>query len=315
MQVLGSGAVALVVAPALVPVPTPHGSQATVALVQGNAPLQDPAHRHALDQQALDNQVSVTAGLHGRKVSLVVWPESSLGHDPFADPALLTPLQGSIRRVGAPFLVGATIEAPALHGTARFRNENLFFRADGSLAATYVKMHLVPFGEYVPGRRLLAGWIKELNRVPADGIPGTSPTVFTLPEGTFGSVICYETAYPELVSSVVGRGARMIVVSTDNSSYRRTATSAQMVTMSQLRAAEQRMWVTQAALTGISAVIAPDGKVVDSAGLFQPALLTPTVTFATGRTVYARYGDWLPFGILIITGALAIVAIATRRNV
>lgn len=314
-------AAVLVVAPAALPVPTPAGPQATIALVQGNAPQQDPAHPHALDQEALDSQVRETGALLGRHVDLVVWPESSVGHDPFSDANLLGPLQATIRQVGAPFLVGATIGVPgtpgADGGAARFRNESLYFSAAGTLVARYVKMHLVPFGEYVPARRQLAGWIKELNRVPADGIPGHVPTVFALPHGKFASVICYETAYAESVRSFVARGARMIVVSTDNSSYRRTAASAQMVAMSQLRAAEERVWVAQAAITGISAVIAPDGHVEQRTGLFEPALLTPTVRFATTTTLYARFGDWLPFTVLAlgVLGTVGAVAPRVRRAV
>lgn len=308
-------AAALALAPiALPPAGDGHGPQATLALVQGNPPLQDPQHPHALDQEAVDAQAALTATLDGRKVSLVVWPESSLGHDPFADPALMAPLLSAIQSAGAPFVVGGTIEAPPKAGTSRFRNESLFFTADGSLAGRYVKMHLVPFGEYVPARQFLASWIKELSRVPADGIAGTAPVVFHLPQGTFGSVICYETAYPELVGSFVRQGARMIVVSTDNSSYRHTPASAQMVTMSQLRAAEQGMWVVQAALTGISAVIAPSGRVLSTAGLFQQRLLTPTVRFATATTPYGRYGDWLPLANLVVGAGLLAWAAATRRR-
>ncbi|HWD07885.1 MAG TPA: apolipoprotein N-acyltransferase, partial [Actinomycetota bacterium] len=284
---------------------------ATIALVQGNAPSQDPADPHALDQAALDDQVAETRQLAGKRVALVVWPESSVGHNPFTDPGLLDPMLASIRSVGAPFLVGATVPAAAPPGsdgtTPRFRNESLLFSATGSLVGRYVKMHLVPFGEYIPARRLLAGWIKELNRVPADGIPGTSPTVFRLagiPGGRVASVICYETAYPELVQTFVAHGARLIVVSTDNSSYARSAASAQMVAISQLRAAEERMWVTQAAITGISAVIEPDGKVSAETGLFEPALLTPTVRFATTTTVYGRFGDWFPVLVLVIGAAM-----------
>jgi apolipoprotein N-acyltransferase len=98
----------------------------------------------------------------------------------------------------------------------------------------------------------------------------------------------------------------MIVVSTNNASYGRTAASAQMVALSQLRAAEQRMWVAQSALTGISAVIAPTGRVVEHTKLFATEVLTPTVRFATTRTVYGRFGDWLPAAVLL----LAVIAIA-----
>lgn len=302
--------ITLAFCPALLPVPTPNGKKATLALVQGNAPTEDPANPHALDQVALDDQVAETARLAGRKVDLVVWPESSVGHDPFSDPTLLNPLLASIRATGAPFVVGATISEPGTPGVdagaARFRNESILFSATGSVLGRYVKMHLVPFGEYVPARRLLAGWIKELNRVPEDGIPGTAPTVFTIAQGTFASAICYETAFPELVGAFVAHGARMIIVSTDNSSYLRSPASAQMVAISQLRAAEQRMWVAQAAITGISAVIGPDGQVRQKTGLFEPALLTPTVTFATTETVYGRYGDWFPV-LVLAAGAAGLV--------
>ena len=98
----------------------------------------------------------------------------------------------------------------------------------------------------------------------------------------------------------------MIVVSTNNASYGRTAASAQMVALSQLRAAEQRMWVAQSALTGISAVVDPTGRVVEQTKLFDTAVLTPTIRFATTRTVYGRFGDWLP-AILFVT-ALAAMA-------
>jgi apolipoprotein N-acyltransferase len=101
------------------------------------------------------------------------------------------------------------------------------------------------------------------------------------------------------------------VVSTNNASYRRTAASAQMVALSQLRAAEQRMWVAQSALTGISAVIAPTGKVVESTKLFETRVLTPTIRFATTRTIYGRFGDWFPAAVLV--AALAAMVAGPRR--
>ncbi len=286
-------AAALVLLPGLLPVSSPSGAPVTLGLVQRPPPQKGAPD--APGQQSLASEVALTSGLVGRHVDLVVWPESSFDRDPLTASDLAGPLLASIRATGASFVVGATVDAPG----PKFRNESMFFLPDGTLAARYVKMHLVPFGEYVPARRLLAGWIHELDKVPADGIAGSSPTVFSLPHGDFGSVICYETAYPELVGAFVAKGARMIVVSTNNASYKRTAASAQMVALGQLRAAEQRMWVAQAALTGISAVIGPNGQVTERTGLFDTAVLTPTVRFARGRTVYGRYGDWLPAALLV----------------
>lgn len=287
----------LVLFPALLPVLSPKGAAITLGLVQRSSLASDAAG----DVQSLASETALTRGA-GTRLDLIVWPESSFDHDPTSEPAVASPLLAAIRTTGAAFVVGASVDAPG----GKFRNESLFFLPDGSLAGRYVKIHLVPFGEYVPFRTLLAGWIRELRRVPLDGVAGTAPVVFSLPQGEFASVICYETAYPELVSAFVARGARMIVVSTNNASYLRTPASAQMVAISQLRAAEQRMWVAQAALTGISAVIAPSGKVVAQAGLFRPAVLAPTIHFATGRSVYGRYGDWLPAATLIL-GAMALL--------
>jgi apolipoprotein N-acyltransferase len=298
-------AAGLVLGPGLLPVPSPSGASATLGLVQRPSPVPDP-RLGSPQEQSLRSEVALTRTLVGRKIDLVVWPESSFDNDPLTIPALAGPLLQSIRDTGASFVVGASVDAPG----PRFLNESLFIRPDGRLAGRYVKMHLVPFGEYVPGRRFLASWIHELDKVPADGVAGTSPTIFSLPnknQGRFGTVICYETAYPELVGGFVSRGARMIVVSTNNASYRRTAASAQMVALGQLRAAEQRMWVAQAALTGISAVIAPTGKVVEQTKLFDTEVLTPTIRFATTRTLYGRFGDWFPAAMLLVA-VVAIVA-------
>ena len=295
-------AAALVLAPGLLPVPVPKGAPMTLALVQRPPPGDDPGQGSA-QEQSLRSEAALTRALAGRKIGLVVWPESSFDSDPLMTASLAGPLLQSIRATGASFVVGASVDAPG----PRFKNESLFIHPDGTLAARYVKMHLVPFGEYVPGRRFLASWIHELDKVPADGVAGTSPIVFSLSQGKFGTVICYETAYPELVGSFVARGARMIVVSTNNASYRRTAASAQMVAISQLRAAEQRTWVAQSALTGISAVIGPTGQVVERTKLFDTQVLTATIRFATTRTVYGRFGDWLP-------AILFIVALATMAG-
>ena len=302
----------LVLLPALLPVSSPGGASAKLALIQRPSPVPNP-DGSSLQAQSLSSEASLTSGLAGKGIDLVVWPESSFDTDPLTVSDLAAPLLQAIRETGASFVVGASVDVPATSGGAKFRNESMFLHSDGALAARYVKMHLVPFGEYVPGRRLLAGWIHELDKVPADGVAGTSPTVFSLAQGNFGTVICYETAYPELVGAFVAKGARMIIVSTNNASYKRSPASAQMVAISQLRAAEQRMWVAQSALTGISAVIAPSGRVVERTDLFATGVLTPTIRFATAPSPYGRYGDWFP-ALMLVPGLGAIVAGAVPRK-
>ena len=284
--------VLLVGLPGLIPAPTPDGNAATVAMVQGNAPegTYDP---HEDDLVVLKNHAELTRTLAGSKPSLVVWPESSLDSDPFADERYIDAVTEVIGQVDAPFLIGANLDAEE-GADGEIVNASLFFRPGGTVAGEYHKQHLVPFGERVPIRSVLEPIISELARVPFDVVPGDTSDVFTIDEGTFGSVICYESTYPGLVRSFVANGARLLIVSTNNSSFERTAASEQHVAFSQVRAAEQRMWVAHTALTGISAVVAPDGRVLERTELFEQALLTPTVRFATATTFYARFGDWFP---------------------
>lgn len=306
-------AAALVLAPRLLPAGAPDGPEAVVAAVQGNAP--EDAGPRADDVEVFQNHLRLTRTVEGRRPDLVVWPESSSEGTVVEDAALAGQLRDAIRAVGAPFLVGATIDLPG----ARFLNATLFYRPDGSPGGRYVKMHLVPFGEYVPGRRLLVPLIgplvEEIGQVPRDGIPGRTPAVFTIAQGKVASVICYESTYPGLVRRFVREGAGLLVVSTNNSSFARTAASAQHVAFSQLRAAEHHTWVIHAALTGISAVVAPTGEIVERTGLFEQEVLVPQVRFATRPTTYARFGDWVPLAAVAAAGLVGLAALAARVRV
>ncbi|MGH2768498.1 MAG: apolipoprotein N-acyltransferase [Actinomycetota bacterium] len=294
-------------APAILPAGRAEGRSARIAIVQGNAP-ENLDDFHADDRQVFLDHLRLSSSLDARALSLVVWPESAIEVDPLSDPTYGAPLAETIRAAGVPFVVGASIDLPG----RRFVNTSLFFRADGTLAGRYVKQHLVPFGEYVPLRSFLEPLVKDLQRVPRDGIPGKRSEVFQLSSGTFASVICYESTYPDLVRSFVSEGARLIVVSTNNASFERTSASRQHVAFSQLRAAEHRMWVAHAALTGISAVVDPSGRVLESTPLFRPAVLSPTVRFSTGTTLYGRLGDWLPAGSLGLVAAGLVAGVAGR---
>lgn len=283
------GAILLLGGPGLLPSWDPDGNPAKIAMVQGNAPelLDSP---HLDDVIVLQSHIDLTRSISAEEFSLVIWPESSVDSDPFINPEMGEALFEIVRETRLPFAVGAIIDAPK----NRFWNTTLFFDADGDLAGRYEKIHLVPFGEFVPARNLLTPLVKELERVPKDGLPGNDRAVFSISEGRFATVICFESLFPGLVRSFVSEGARFLVVSTNNSSFGRSPASRQHLAFSQLRAAEHRMWLAHTALTGISAVVAPDGQIVESTNLFEPAVLTPEVRFATRVTPYARFGDWFP---------------------
>lgn len=304
---------ALLVSTAFLPVSEPLGEPLRLAMVQGNAPegLDDP---HADDLTVFANHVRLTEALTPGEVSLVVWPESSIDQDPASHPEFGVPLREIVLQTGAHFLVGTTIILPG----DRFWNTSIFISPDGEEAGRYIKMRLVPFGEFVPARSLFEPWVEELRQVPLDGVPGSAPTVFQVPEGKFGSVICFESTFPGFVREFVKRGAGFLVVSTNNSSFQRSHASRQHLAFSQLRAAEHRMWVAHTALTGISAVISPDGSILENTDLFEPALLTPTVRMATTRTAYGRFGDWVAYtsiAVVLAGGGVGFIRRRTTRSV
>jgi apolipoprotein N-acyltransferase len=233
---------------------------------------------------------------------LVVFPESSLDDfSPESDPGL----RGRLVAVGAAHdadvLANAAVPAPE----GREYNTNLLYTPDGRLAGTYAKEHLVPFGEYVPFRSLV-DWTGVVDRIPYDYSPGHKRTIFRVKGHRLATVICFESAFGPLVRDFVHRGAEVVVVSTNNRSYRRSGNSEQHIAQTQMRAAETGRPFVQASISGISAMIDADGNVRDTTRLFRRAVVSDTVTTTSGQTPYVRFGDWVvAISVLLLLGAAA----------
>lgn len=184
---------------------------------------------------------------------------------------------------------------------------------DGEVVERYQKTHLVPFGEYVPGRRAL-DWIPMLDQVPRDAIAGTEPGLFQIEAGPVAPVISFEGDFGSLVRARMGEGGgRLLVVATNTSTWGDSWASIQHVAFTQLRAAENGTWVVHAALSGISAFVAPDGSVTQSAELWTRATLRETIRMSSGPTFYGRVGDWLPILCLLVS-LVDLVLVSRRRT-
>jgi apolipoprotein N-acyltransferase len=244
--------------------PPPATGTATAALVQGNVP------RLGLDflgqrEAVLSNHIEATEVLAddvaaGREPQpgFVVWPENSSDIDPFRDESVQRRISEVVARVGAPTLVGvlvATADGEQVENTAI-----VWDPLDGP-GERYTKRHPVPFGEYIPGRDLIAGLVGRLDRVPRDMRAGTEPGVLTLGPATAGVVICFEIAYDAEVRDTVTEGGQFIVVQTNNATYGRTGQPEQQFDISRLRALEHGRDVLIASTSGISAIIRADGTV------------------------------------------------------
>lgn len=298
----------------------PRTGELDVALVQGNVPegrftgFADRIGRAGPeDRTIVQNHVRLSEPLAADPPDLVVWPENAVDRDPFTHPEIGQLIEQTVRKVGTPFIVGAILDASG----GRFRNTNILYAANGLPREKYTKIHLVPFGEYVPWTALRR-YIKALEQIPADGVPGTDPIVFDLGTTKVGTVICFESSYPSHAREFVREGAELLVVSTNDASFRRSPASAQHVAMSQLRAVEEGRSVVHAAISGISAVIDARGQIVQRTRMFTPAMVRRTVPLARGRTPYGRFGDAMELGMLGLGGLVVLAAaagmVAARRE-
>ena len=281
----------LIVAPIVIPFSVPDGRDIRVATIQVDVRRAASASGFVEDTGVARLNMAMHRRLASDPPDLAVWGEGALDPGATNDPATMSDVRRTIAAVGAPTLVGAVIDDP--DGTEH--TSVLLFDGAGNQVGRYDKVHLVPFGEYIPWHRYLT-WIAALQQIPVDRTPGES--VHTLSTGdlpAFGAPICFENSFPALTRAFVRAGAQFLVVTVNNASYGTTAASAQHLQMSQMRAVEDGRWVIDAAVSGISAFVDPTGRVVADAGLFDPAILRHTIRASDATTLYVRWGDWLPW--------------------
>ncbi|MEX2652416.1 MAG: apolipoprotein N-acyltransferase [Acidimicrobiia bacterium] len=278
--------------------PEPVAGQ-SVAIVQGSTPC--PFEHCPPDERlrTFIQHLELTRTIEPGSVSLVVWSEGSTGSfnaDPVQNPEIGEAIGAEARRIGAWFLVGSDRPINETHWV----NANVVFNPDGEIVGEYRKQHPVPFGEYIPFRPLFE-WIPELDQVPRDMIPGDGPVVFDLGEGVrLGSVISFEGGFGRYPRQHVGAGANLIVVATNEASYGLTPGSDQFIAMTRMRAAELRVPVIHAAVTGRSVVIDEEGRfLTDPSGLGTQEIVYGEV-LPRSPSVYAQTGD-----VLMILAAIA----------
>ncbi|MFB4302380.1 apolipoprotein N-acyltransferase [Actinomadura sp. NTSP31] len=294
---------------ALIPTPS-DGPRVTVAVIQGNVP------RLGLDflgqrKAVLNNHVKAThelaARIRAHKVArpqLVVWPENSSDLDPYTEPDAYRAIDGAVKDVGVPVLVGALTDTP---DRKKVENRGIVWDPVTGPGDYYVKRHPVPFGEYLPFRDVLTKIIKRFELIPRDFAKGTRSGVMRLGPVDIGDVICFEVAYDKEVRDVA-RG-RILVVQTNNATYGRTSLPPQQIAMSRLRAVEHGRTILVAATSGISAIVAPDGRMIDRSGEFVPDIQVASVPERTERTLADRLGEW-PEWVLVVLGIGALCAAA-----
>jgi len=285
---------------------TPPPAEAQIAIMQPaiEQPLKwDPDHATVV----LKIYLELTRQAGATQPDLIVWPETASPTPLRRDAGLLETLTGLSRQLRAALLIGSI---DVLDGApTRFSNA-AFLVTERGIVGRYDKIHLVPFGEYVPLSGVI-GFVRGWAEFIAELEPGARAVVFPGPPAPFGIVICYEGIFPDLFREFVNNGARVMVNMTNDGWFGRTSGPAQHLTMYPFRAVEHRIAIVRAANTGVSAFIAPSGQIVRHLGLFQRGVLSDRVPLRRGRTLFTRLGDWVAWSSLAL--AAASVGVASRR--
>jgi apolipoprotein N-acyltransferase len=285
----------------------PPAAQAQIAIMQPSIeqPLKwDPDHATVV----LRIYQELTRQAGAERPQLIVWPETASPTALRRDPGLQQLLAGMARDMGTALLVGSI---DVLEGSPNRFTNTAFLVTERGIAGRYDKIHLVPFGEYVPLSRVI-GFVRGWAEFIADLESGTSAVVFPGPPAPFGVVICYEGIFPDLFRQFVNNGARIMVNMTNDGWFGRTSGPDQHLAMYPFRAVEHRIAVVRAANTGISAFIAPSGQIVRHLNLFQRGILSDRVPLREGRTLFTRLGDWVAW--LSLAVAAVSVGLARRRT-
>ncbi len=280
------------------------GPSYKVGLTQGNIDQNrkwDPIYRH----QVMAIYRTLTIRAVANKPDLIVWPEAATPFFYSIDKRDTEKLNTLVKQVKVPLLFGS----PYKEGKGQ--NRTLYNRAflvtpDGNIQGTYDKRHLVPFGEFVPFRKLLF-FVKRLVAMVGDFGRGEVGTVFDLNGTKFGVSICYEVTFPDEVRMPVKNGANFLVNITNDAWFGRSAASYQHMGMAALRAVENRVPIVRSANTGISGVIEPTGAMRQTTGLYVKDLVNAEIIpNRNPNTFYSQYGDvfamlcWVPVFVLLI---------------
>jgi apolipoprotein N-acyltransferase len=258
--------------------------------------------------QASSGQSSTT------KPDLIIWPESPA---PFYtnDPRFRTAISEMARRAGTWVVTGSIGTAPATKSGAHelIFNSAVIVSPTGEWTGRYDKVHLVPFGEYLPFPSLFS-FAGGLSKEVGEFEPGGSRVPLDATDERLGVFICYESVFPDDVRQFAGQGAQVFVNISNDGWYGDSGAWSQHVNQTRMRAIENERWVLSAANTGLTGSIDPYGRMVvraprkDRTTLVAPYALTYVTTF------YSRHGDWFAMLCAIISLGALVERFAFSKN-
>lgn len=288
-------------------------AQIEVAIVQGGGP-QNTRAINTSAREVFDRHVEATEQLllGDASLDLVLWPEDvvhSVG--PIEQDSQYVEMVSLARKLDAPLIAGI-IES--FRDDGYFLNASIVIAPDGKIESRYDKLRRVPFGEYVPLRSIVETAAPDF-LASYDALPGSGPAYLDTEFGRLATAISWEIFHDDRVYSGIQDGAQLILNPTNGSSFWLTMVQTQQVASSRLRAIENDRFVLQAAPTGFSAVIEPDGSVIDRSAVSEAKVIRARVELREGRTWATRFGQ-VPMIVCALLAWLTarVIPIVNRRR-
>jgi apolipoprotein N-acyltransferase len=287
---------------------TREGTPLRVGLVQGNIAQEDKWDR-TQSRRIFTTHIAMTREAAARGAQYVLWPESSTPFMFEEDTAGADMLRALSREVNVPILFGSDQiergESPRLYNAA------FLVTPKGKTAAVYRKIHLVPFGEYIPLKSWLF-FVSPLVESLAEFAPGGSIVMMPVGSHMTSTAICYEVVYPSLIREAVEAGSELLTTITNDAWYGHSSAPYQHFELASMRAIEQGRYLARAANTGISGIVDPYGRVVASSAIFEQLAIVEDVRLLTSRTLYSVVGDVVAYVGIALT-ASALMVLGRRR--
>jgi len=287
--------------------PVGEGPSLRVACVQGNTPPDAP-EAEGPSLLAASEDLTLQAARLGAQ--LVLWAESSTPYGFEMNPSYRAFVENLSRRAGASIVLGS-IGGPT---EGPYSNSAFLVRPGGESAPSYRKIHLVPYGEYVPLGRLMP-FVRRFSTAIGEFEPGDRPAVWLLDGVRVTPLICYEAIFPQFARSAVGEGGEVLLNLTNDGWFGSTAGPAQHLALARIRSVETARPLVRAAETGISAIFDARGRELARGGLQRREIVSATVSAGRETTIFQRTGGVLPVGCAIIAFILVVPLIRIRTRV
>ena len=283
-----------------------------LGLVQGNID-QSIKWNESFQKETLKIYRRLSMKVGADKPDLMIWPETAVPFF-FQEEKEYQPIVLEIPEKTKAYLLFGTPFYKIENGKVNYYNSAIFVSPSKELVGRYDKIHLVPFGEYIPLRKLLFFIESTIGEGIGNFGSGKEIVNFRLPRGTFGVLICFEIIFPDLCRRFVREGADFLVTITNDAWFGKTSAPYQHLSMATFRAIENRVFIARAANTGISAFIDPKGKIVKRGDIFTEEAINGTIRIMKRKTFYTLYGDifaWICSGLSLI---LLVTYTLIRKN-